>query len=234
MVRFKCEGDGLVTRGAPGLISVYYHLIFDKEEAKATSEGHKTQFIRSVREQPDECWRLFTHAGKHTRRAVDGDVGWDTEVKCPYGELGDVVYAKEQWRGYDLIGERFLCEYRSDGAVEEHDANMVMIGKRTRSLQRASRLYPQWMLAAYMPRYVARTWLRIVNARVMQVQDLKREDAIAEGCPEDIAVLNSGDGALWWLREFWDHRHLKRGLSWRANPWAWVIDYELAESPGWW
>ena len=89
-----------------------------------------------------------------------------------------------------------------------------------------------------MPRWASRINLEIVAVRVERLQDISKEDAIAEG------LLSYCGAEQWWgtgldgegingcrflspiecYRALWDA--LNGPGSWDANPWVWVVEFK--------
>ena len=111
----------------------------------------------------------------------------------PRYKPGSVVYVKETWKP---LGGAAVA-YRAD---KEHAGEFL------------------WESARFMPRWAARTWLRITAARVERLQAITEADAQAEGF-----------GSVDEFREKWDK--LNREQPWDANPWAWVYTFEKCEVP---
>lgn len=81
-----------------------------------------------------------------------GNTNW--EVRCPYGEIGDVLWVRET---FCFDGENYIFKPN---------------GKPYR-----------WKPSIFMPKDAARIWLRITNVRVERLQDISRGDSMSEGCP---------------------------------------------------
>ena len=83
--------------------------------------------------------------------------------------------------------------------------------------------------------------LEITNIRVERVQEITEQDAKAEGCSNDTdwnwyptySDPDSG-GNPTYRGDFmctWDSIYEKKGIGWHVNPWAWVIEFKIAEKP---
>jgi hypothetical protein len=90
-----------------------------------------------------------------------------------------------------------------------------------------------------MPRWASRLTLRVTDVRVERLQDITEEDARAEGCSEWIPCTGyTGMGVTIrdsfresTYREYfeflWDSINAKRGYAWDANPYVWVVKFEV-------
>ena len=82
-------------------------------------------------------------------------------------------------------------------------------------------------------RWASRLTLEITGVRVERLQQITRDDAIAEG-PEqhdDDGVTYYGDFGKGhadprsWYRSAWDAVNASRGYPWSSNPWVWVLSF---------
>jgi hypothetical protein len=71
------------------------------------------------------------------------------------------------------------------------------------------------------------------------VQEISREDAIAEGVSV-LSLQSADDPSAWWqtapgvnqsrtpqaaFSKLWDSLNASRGYGWDANPWVWVVGF---------
>lgn len=81
-----------------------------------------------------------------------------------------------------------------------------------------------WTLSIHMPRWASRLTLRLTDVRVERVQDISKVDATAEGFEKEAALpIDPRD----WFRNSWDSLNAKHGYGWDANPWVWVLVFEV-------
>ena len=77
-----------------------------------------------------------------------------------------------------------------------------------------------------MPRFVARILLEVVAVRVERVQDIKEQDAMAEGVEwKDHAGLAEFTARKLFCK-LWDSINAKRGFGWDVNPFVWVVEFK--------
>ena len=87
----------------------------------------------------------------------------------------------------------------------------------------------------FMPRWASRLTLRITSVRVERVQDITEEDARAEGAsrshqgdrPHFSRHPVPNDTHRLGFVHIWDSINAGRGFGWDANPWVWVIGFEV-------
>lgn len=176
--------------------------IFSTDQIRAIQDGRMTQFMQVVKPQPG------LHA-EFCRYDVIGQALFtdNTRIGCPFGKIGDTLYCREDW----AVNERGEYEYRADGKEAP-----VLLCLTFEGLKTINRWYP----SATMPREAARLFLRITNIRVMRVQELKEQDAAAQGyvdhkkfkwCIDELARCNE--------------------KIWIENTWIWTIDFTKTDKP---
>jgi hypothetical protein len=83
----------------------------------------------------------------------------------------------------------------------------------------------RWRPSYMMPRSACRIVLRIASQRVERLTRITRADARREGCPDPVAA----DDPIVWFRTLWDSL-CKRAHAWQADPWVWVIGFEMIQT----
>lgn len=135
--------------------------------------------------------------------------------KCPYGQPGDVLWVRESF--YPATNTPFI--YKADGWVGDNT----------------------WKPSIHMPKDAARIWLKLTDVKVERLQDIAEADAIAEGIEiidqEGQKVYRRYDGyytvtpsayvSYWSL---W--ASINGEESWLANPWVWVLSFEVLSTTG--
>jgi hypothetical protein len=153
-----------------------------------------------------------------------------TIARCPYGKPGDLLYAKETWQAwerqsceydeYELLSQEYLrdCGY---GSLAEY---MEMYGKPTIAYRADTDNEGPWRSATQLPRWASRITLRITGVKVERLQEISREDAIAEG----FEMPTQSKGMHPWpedqLRTLWDSLNPKH--PWESDPWVWCVTFE--------
>lgn len=95
-----------------------------------------------------------------------------------------------------------------------------------------------WRPSIHMPRWASRLTLEVTGVKVERLQDISKEDAIAEGIEPDqsgrfttIAWRNYDypnypiNSAVLSFRSLWNSINEARGSGWDANPWAAAITF---------
>jgi len=189
---------------------------------------------------------------------------------CPYGKPGDRLIIKETWRprSWSNDFDWMKVEYAADGdlhgspkeidpwnvweeAAEAIWENLTIECRKADCPQDpdGNFLFPsgipplKWRSPVTMPRQLSRLTLEITNVRVVRVQELTEEDAIACG---PMFYDEPDLGRMWTTQPRNDEFKAKfggigisfpsakgavldlwySGRSWDENPWVWVVKYK--------
>lgn len=168
----------------------------------------------------------------------------------PYGQAGDLLYVKE---GYQIkLGDQFLPNMGDDPAkryggwvegeysADESGFKADLTGKEFDRWQ--YRKFPYRKTPGrFMYRSLSRITLKITDIRVERLQDISEKDAAAEGIKtstgsgmiEGETVYHFPDGksysriASHAFQALWDSINGKGEYPWSANPWVWVVEFEM-------
>ena len=200
-------------------------ILFSTPMVQAILQGRKTQTRRVIKPQPDSEPYF---AGKVNM--------WYAENKpkglsdCPYGQPGDLLWVRETWKKADIPEADGPFEYKA-------------------SLQNPSAEWNKgiWKPSIHMPKAAARIWLKVKDVRVECLQKISQKDAIAEGI-ETLGKRSltidkpyyknyiSDDWENGWLNPINSFDSLWCKIngeqSWYANPWVWVVEFEVVSTTG--
>lgn len=199
--------------------------IFIYEMREANRQGIKTQ-TRRILDLPKWStgdFKDFEFASDHDSvfhprpdnysapLIICNDTGCLAEIKCPYGYPTDLRYMREPlYRGKDGF-----AYYLDD-----------LVGAPVLHLVTGEKIPWAWKVKTlsgmYMPKYAARTFKRYKTLRVERVQEISKEDCIAEGMT---GLENVHAGYHQSYAELWDSLNAKRGYPWDNNDYVWVIGY---------
>lgn len=232
-------------------------ILFNMEMVRAILDGRKTCTRRVIKPQP-QSGLCYTYGGGHkdcigkwTYPNRGAHKLWGEEYKLPENikdeELSkrwnppyhtdDILYVRETWsEGY----EDGTYIYRADDKL----ADLPTFKESSKLIYRPS---------IHMPKEAARIWLKVMNVRVEQLQEMKPVDVIKEGAyPDCWDCLNtygeSGSQCCYGTEEqcsqcdevmmewekLWTSTIKKSDIDrhgWDANPWVWVIEFERCEKP---
>lgn len=172
------------------------------------------------------------------------------EWPSPFGGPGGRLWVQECWGIFD--GETMFVEPRAPTPLSTLYA-VAYRADETSPLAAGCHWIEQpegapqmvvderWRSSSQMPRWASRITLAVKAVRVERLQDISREDAIAEG----LIVYASGplaplydhthrddlgfDCPVKCFRDYWDSRYAKRGYGWDANGPVWVCEFEVIE-----
>lgn len=186
-------------------------ILFSGAMVRAILAGRNPLIRRAVKIQPT----TFPDQGPGLWHHVKG-AKWESGLPyiCPYGKPGGNIWVRETFALYGMEAEK--PENRPIFYRADDDAKM---GYHT----------PpdiKWKPSIHMPRWASRLTLEITHVKVERVQEITKEDCIAEG----IAGLE--DVHAGWHQPFaklWDLAYIKRGFGWDKNPWVWAITFKRAE-----
>ena len=131
----------------------------------------------------------------HRRTDTQSKLRIEEAVRPFYGVPGDLLYIKEGVIIHGSIPQ--LVGYYMDGC-------------------RVTESWETRRTAMFMPKWAARTWLKLTDVRVERVQEISEADCIAEGCPKEYLL------GVNWYRYLWGKINGKKH-PWSSNPWVWVL-----------
>lgn len=206
-------------------------ILFSGDMVRALLDGRKTQTRRIVKPQPDFnervgfSWKGYAYGiGANYPETVRNFA----KPVCPHGVPGDLLWVRETTESHEH--ETFhaaLSCYSADGSpvlysnCDDPEYNGSW----------AHWDYPRDSRPSiHMHRWASRLTLRITNVRVERLQDISEVDAKAEG-PAPAFSYPGLDGVSatpwyrWGFHKLWEQ--INGPESWTANPWVWVIEFEV-------
>jgi hypothetical protein len=121
------------------------------------------------------------------------------QIVCPFGVPGDRLWVRERF----ATGENGDIVYAAD------------------PVKRRSRF--DWRQSRYLPRESSRLTLLVLSTRPQRLREINEADARAEGYDAAKESLSPID----WFARLWDRLSVVKSLRWDANPWLWVVHFEL-------
>jgi len=218
-------------------------ILFSTEMVKAILAGQKIQTRRVIKPQPpDDVGRIqgpeFYEPVKVNRdgELVPGELVYgvydewgEWGARCPYGQPGDTLWVREPWCEAGVFGYAYKA------------TDTLPVGAKS-----------NWCPSIHMPREAARLFLTVKSVRVQRLWDITQEDAVAEGmlsheireylldhasenwCKYTVIAAESQGRERPTVADYiggfaymWDRLNAKRGYGWQANPWVWVIEFEV-------
>ena len=221
-------------------------ILFNAPMVRAILEGRKTVTRRPIKpsmrgfdvsfelhQQEDGSWRPM-----HTfDESCMDDQGTEHPIACPYGQPGDRLWVRETWGVIshtwnehgdmvDWVPDRpatairelpFGRGYYSGHVIYAADGANEWAGDDDGGGEPRSAWHP----SIHMPRAACRILLEITHVRVERLQDISREQCIAEGpqCPVADHLARAWHVQF---RDLWQ----STGGNWDANPWVWVVEFK--------
>lgn len=196
-------------------------ILFSTPMVQAILNGTKQQTRRVIKPQP-----LFVADPNVPFKTADADP--KGIIKCPYGQPGDRLYAKEAIKRIDWAdGIPGIAYVADDEPVWDMTRPCQWVWKN-KSLP-----------SMYMPKNIARIWLEVTDVRVERLQDITEEDVRAEGIergttyyygephkikgsPKCYNTAKEAFAGLW-------NSLAKPDYTWNDNPYVWVIEFKKVE-----
>lgn len=197
-------------------------ILYGTAMVRAQLAGLKTQTRRVVKVQPTSQQATPAQLGHGLRSdgirhfGLNDPVLWQWLVEdiphgpvfiCPYGKPGDLHWVRETFNRTNPGGQQGIYYYKADGQFPACIGGGAFIGDEV------------WKPSIFMSRNAARIFNRVISVHIERVQDISREDAIAEG----FKAITKDDG-----------RTIKYGIPDRDGmpgtddlgwPWAeWCVD----------
>jgi hypothetical protein len=212
-------------------------ILFNDAMVRAIRDRLKTQTRRPVKPQP--TWDVRRIACDWYEPAViqRGEIVPGPQVYgfadeeyvwiSPFGAPGDTLWVRECWR-FGVTADSTCCvAYRADGhgrlllCDNEGEGDPVGIGGKCLPWNPTG---VKWRPSIHMPRWACRTNLEVLRVWLEPVQEISRNDAIAEGFERTLALpIDPRD----WFRVSWDRIYAGTGFGWDDNPWVWCCEFPM-------
>lgn len=214
-------------------------ILFSSLMVQAILEGRKTMTRRICKRQPLD-WQVYTNYKDGTFN-INGPDYDSADIKCPYGQPGDILWVRETFYAFghwiEVINKKgkpgleFVDETLIHGHSYKYFDNPPEKIQRKRIMGSCA-----WYKrpSIHMPKAACRIKLLVKSVRVERLQNITEQDAIAEGIERcgnhgfknylsDIAMLclhpaTRSFESLW--------QSINGPDSWDANPWVWVVEFE--------
>jgi len=194
-------------------------ILFSTPMVLALIEGRKTMTRRMVKGTPLKWLDDFT--SEYVAMPENG--------LCPYGKPGDLLWVRE---GFSEPVVHDGCE---PDYYFKADNNIRTTGYK-------------WKPSIHMPKVAARIWLGVTDVKVERLQQISKEEAIAEGILHDEIGFKDYDmeRAKGYGHPDYDYPHVQdarisfqslwRSIngweSWNINPWVWCVSFKVLSTTG--
>ncbi len=188
-------------------------ILFSAPMVRAILNGSKTQTRRFIKPQP-EVWDddgVMYARIKYGRQTHSGPGDYLIkdilpEYGCPYGKPGDRLWVRETFALWKNSDGQHGIDYRATPTC-----NVIDRG---------------WKPSIHMPRNASRINLEITGVRVERLQDISKEDVMAEGFTDFMTEMHCGYHQPY--ADLWEK--INGAGSWSENPWVWVVEFKRATS----
>jgi hypothetical protein len=155
-------------------------------------------------------------------------------VKCPYGLVGDWLWVRESWC-HEFTPENHSIKFKAGGENIKFPIGF------------------KWHPSIHMFKKDARIWLEVKEIRVERLHKITKEDSKAEGIELITTTTGGGDlityknyegftsftNPITSFKSLWNsiNGHPKPNsnkpiTNWEANPWVWVVVFEVLSKNG--
>ena len=184
-------------------------IIMSSTSVRAILDGNKTQTRRVVKPQPiyngeyNDQWKWKTGHWCEEREMS----GW-LYLGAPIKD-GDRLWVRETWiqveapEGTPIQKAVYRADFRDTGgsywdSIAEDPKDVT------------------WKSPIFMPKWATRIWLEVTGVRVERVQDLTKQDALAEGMQGCFPRID--------FETLWDS--INTTYPWADNPCVWIFEFK--------
>jgi hypothetical protein len=225
-------------------------ILFSTPMVQSILEGRKTMTRRVVKGKTDHFVRIeIENDGIYIPyvRGAGAKIWAEPYIKCPYGQVGDIIWLRETWQHTVNLGINILDE--NSGYIYKASENGKDWEENTEKWK--------WKPSLFMPKEACRLFLKITNVKVERLQDISEKDAKAEGVESCIADRENFGVRAAGMRLYRDYDRKNNSLkdypcngfefaktsfetlwqsingeqSWNDNPYVWVLEFEQCEKP---
>lgn len=212
-------------------------VIFNRELSEKIREGNKTQTRRVIKPQPEfknnetGIPEIFDDHQTFEFK-IDGYKNiYDYPVKAKYA-IGDILYLQEAWKVERTWPSAYGFNVRfRDGKSSIYPCLFETFERYVKFSKYEDK--SGWQSPYFMPREVARTFVRITNIKVERLRDITSEDCIKEGVNiEDLSAFGpiTRETYTHAFADLWNKTlsaNTYSSCSWDANPWVFVYEFKL-------
>lgn len=209
-------------------------ILFSAPMVRAILEGRKTVTRRAIKVQP----HIDVSGNFCVGNSNYGQDGYGNPVTkhfvngcCPYGKPGDRLWVRETF--IDLRGTGVEHRPDPDGPLQRY-AYAADCRPGSHSDEARKDFGLKYKPSIHMPRAACRILLEITDVRVERLQDIREDQAKAEGVRLYTDHAELGD---WWHvdgidtysadpRKSFELLWSSVGGDWVANPWVWVVEFK--------
>lgn len=193
-----------------GLIMSTPMMIADLKNLK--TQTRRTWGLNKINESSND-WQLRHHNTGGMWQFSNKITNIWVNLKCPYGEVGDLIWIKERYRLFDATEE---CSHYEPCSCMRYHGEPIYYADQ---LDDESK----WKSSMFMKREYSRRSHILSNVRCERVQDITLEDCWDEG------IHGKAETRIPEYKKLWDTLNAKRGYPWSKNVWCWILEWELGK-----
>lgn len=200
-------------------------ILFNGAMVRAILEGRKTVTRRALNAQAlknigygaqlGECHELPDEGQLHPN-----SVGYYKDF-CPYGQPGDRLWVREAWQLHEKFTDNCVAVYKANERNSWTEFHRRFPVEVARGCQAKPFQTHGFRPSIHMPRWACRILLEITDVRIERLQEISREQCIAEG-PELPAADHLERAWHVQFQRLWE----STGGDWDGNPWVWVVEFK--------
>lgn len=231
-------------------------IIFSTEMVQAILDGRKSETRRPIKgKKSDAGFKIVTFPdGMKWPIGMNEEEATNDYLRCPYGKPGDLLYVKESFMpvGWDDDGHEWTFKFKDESTINVckifqndddgqkqleyyrkiteflHDEGCPMTDKEHFHGGMARQLMP-FTSPRFMPKNVARIWLKVEDIQVEKLQDITDEGIINEGInsaylPNNSFLRRVAFSSLW--------TSIHGAGEWEQNPWVWCVKFSVVSVNG--
>jgi hypothetical protein len=183
--------------------------------------GEMTAIVRPLKRQPTaEVKRILLNSTHRDVFLLDSGETGSVCLSSPFGPAGGVLYGKESFGETEGNFNGYPTEKYAYKADTDKCGQIFLP-----SLSLFATFKGEWLPAITMPRSASRLWFEVKEMKVVRVQDITRDQAIAAGFRDD------EDQSLPWAL-LADHA-AQDAMEWELkikNPYIWYCELETISS----
>lgn len=200
------------------LLKIARPFLFNTSMVRAILEGRKTVTRKLVKCNLPECDCIIHTRNSKSYVNIHGTHIME-RIEVPYS-VGDILYVRETFCSkYD--GEMYF--YLADRFSNREHQKLIDYSD------------VRWKSSVQMPKEAARIFLRVTGIRIECIDEIDGEEAVKEGffdkyyCDGRYSLEPVKQFIDYWDWEYLKHDSDRRYHGYYANPWVWVIDFEVVK-----
>jgi hypothetical protein len=196
-------------------------ILYSGEMVKAYFDKRKGETRRPIKGEINKHPNDWGYMGKTEEGLYLFENFWNgknLEIKCPYGQAGDVLVGKETWRPYSE--KEVLIQYKADGAIINYPEHRLFTFYGCGD---------KWRPSIHMYLWASRIHQALLCDPVPQrLWDMTIKDFLTEGFPMKDAYAHTSNDVESWYARLWDS-HYGKTYPWSGNFWTWPLKFSRHE-----